>query len=208
MKELYNVTIISVTGVRGKQTLRAIEYSTEKIKFKYKKLLTPENLKSSDVEIIKINPISLEEYSKFIVYDLYKYIDTDYALIIQEDGFIINPDCWTDDFLNYDYIGAPWILPLDDFSYRDAFGNIVRVGNGGFSLRSKKLLSIADELNIPSFSKQKKLKEPKEVAAPAPVAAPSYVALTDEQIESCRKGQDIFDFARDIEELVRINNKL
>jgi hypothetical protein len=149
MKELDNVTIISVTGVRGKQTLRAIEYSTEKIKFKYKKLLTPENLKSSDVEIIKINPISLEEYSKFIVYDLYKYIDTDYALIIQEDGFIINPDCWTDDFLNYDYIGAPWILPLDDFSYRDAFGNIVRVGNGGFSLRSKKLLSIADELNIP-----------------------------------------------------------
>jgi hypothetical protein len=37
---------------------------------------------------------------------------------------------------------------------------------------------------------------------------PSYVALTDEQIESCRKGQDIFDFARDIEELVRINNKI
>ena len=67
---------------------------------------------------------------------------------------------------------------------------------------------MADELNIPQFSKQKKLKEPKAVAAPAPVAAPSYVALTDEQIESCRKGQDIFDFARDIEELVRINNKI
>lgn len=65
---------------------------------------------------------------------------------------------------------------------------------------------MADELKIPAFSKQKKLKEPK--AAPAPVVAPSYVALTDEQIESCRKGQDIFDFARDIEELVRINNKI
>lgn len=65
---------------------------------------------------------------------------------------------------------------------------------------------MADELKIPAFSKQKKLKEPK--TAPAPVVAPSYVALTDEQIESCRKGQDIFDFARDIEELVRINNKI
>ena len=149
MKELDNITIVSVAGVRGEQSLKAIEHSIQKIKFKHKKLLTPENLNSSNVEIIKINPISYEEYNKFIVYDLYKYIDTDYALIIQDDGFVTNPDCWSDDFLNYDYIGAPWILPLDDFSYRDAFGNIVRVGNGGFSLRSKKLLSVADELNIP-----------------------------------------------------------
>jgi len=74
---------------------------------------------------------------------------------------------------------------------------------------------MADELNIPSFSKQKKLKSKSvTIQAPLPtfdtptVAAPNYVALTDEQIESCRKGQDIFDFARDIEELVRINNKI
>ena len=65
---------------------------------------------------------------------------------------------------------------------------------------------MADELKIPAFSKQKKLKEPKAVQAP--VAAPSYVPLTDEQIESCRKGQDIFDFARDIEEVIRVNNRL
>lgn len=74
---------------------------------------------------------------------------------------------------------------------------------------------MADELNVPSFSKQKKLKTKSvTIQAPLPsfdapiVAASSYVALTDEQIESCRKGQDIFDFARDIEELVRVNNKL
>jgi hypothetical protein len=78
---------------------------------------------------------------------------------------------------------------------------------------------MADELNIPSFSKQKKLKT-KSVTIQAPLPSmdapneitytppPSYVALTDDQIESCRKGQDIFDFARDIEELVRINNKI
>jgi hypothetical protein len=67
---------------------------------------------------------------------------------------------------------------------------------------------MADELKIPSFSKAKKLKEPKSVVVQTPVAAPSYVPLTEEQIESCRKGQDIFDFARDIEELVRVNNKI
>jgi hypothetical protein len=63
---------------------------------------------------------------------------------------------------------------------------------------------MADELKIPQFSKQKKIKEPKPVVE----VVNTYVALTDEQIESCRKGQDIFDFARDIEEIVRVNNRI
>ena len=58
MKELDNITIVSVAGVRGEQSLKAIEHSTQKLKFKHKKLLTPENLKSSNVEIIKIKDIA------------------------------------------------------------------------------------------------------------------------------------------------------
>lgn len=147
--DLDNVTIVSVAGVRSKEALKAIEYSTRNINFKSCKLLTPETLDCSNVEIIKINPINYEQYNKFIIYDLYKYIDTDYALIIQDDGFIINPECWTNDFLKYDYIGAPWPLPSDHWSFRDIFGNIIRVGNGGFSFRSKKLLSVASNRGIP-----------------------------------------------------------
>ena len=73
---------------------------------------------------------------------------------------------------------------------------------------------MADELKIPQFSKQKKLKEPKSVLVQAPLPAfevkitDTFVPLTEDQIESCRKGQDIFDFARDIEELVRVNNRI
>jgi len=65
---------------------------------------------------------------------------------------------------------------------------------------------MADDLKIPQFSKQKKIKEKPSVVVDVPVV--NYVPLTDEQIESCRKGQDIFDFARDIEELVRLNNRI
>ena len=147
--DLDNVTIVSVAGVRGKESLKAIELSKRNINFKNSKLLTPDILESSDVEIIRINPIDYEQYNKFIIYDLYKYIDTDYALLVQDDGFITNPECWTNDFLNYDYIGAPWPLPQDNWSFRDIFGNIIRVGNGGFSFRSKKLLSVASKLDIP-----------------------------------------------------------
>jgi hypothetical protein len=66
---------------------------------------------------------------------------------------------------------------------------------------------MADDLKIPSFTKQKKPKAPalETVQLNTP---PEYVPLTDEQIEACRKGQDIFEFARDIEEVVRVNNKI
>lgn len=64
---------------------------------------------------------------------------------------------------------------------------------------------MADELKVPSFTKVKKVKEQPPVVE---VSVVEYVPLTDEQIESCRKGQDIFDFARDIEEVIRVNNKL
>ncbi len=69
-------------------------------------------------------------------------------MVIQSDGYVINPDLWRDDFLNYDYIGAPFPLPNDDFSYRDSNNNIFRVGNGGFSLRSKKLIELPNKLKL------------------------------------------------------------
>lgn len=43
-----------------------------------------------------------------MIKELNKYIETDYVLIVQYDGFILNPKAWMDEFLEYDYIGAPW----------------------------------------------------------------------------------------------------
>jgi hypothetical protein len=148
MINLENVTLIAVACVRVERTLKALKYSKKNINFKSVKLLTNEEISDDEIEIIKINNLDYEQYNKFIVYDLYKYIDTTHALIIQDDGFVVNPEKWDDVFLNYDYIGAPWPLPNDSFSYRDPFGNIIRVGNGGFSLRSKKILSLAKNLNL------------------------------------------------------------
>jgi hypothetical protein len=96
------------------------------------------------VNIPKIN--NTFEYSKFMIKELAKYIDSSHVLVCQHDGFVINPNSWTDEFLNYDYIGAPWYwlrnkaIRSDGLDYT---GNIV--GNGGFSLRSKKLQTILME---------------------------------------------------------------
>jgi hypothetical protein len=80
---------------------------------------------------IRINPIrSIRDYSSFLLHSLYHFIEEEHFLVIQWDGFPLRAELWQPEFLGYDYIGAPW-------------GNApehLAVGNGGFSLRSKKLL--------------------------------------------------------------------
>ena len=82
-----------------------------------------------------INKITnLDEYNNIVLNDIIECINTEFVLIIQYDGFVVNPEKFIPEFLNCDYIGAPW----ETFNYR-------KVGNGGFSLRSKRLLSAAKE---------------------------------------------------------------
>jgi len=146
--KLPQITLVSVTSVKIEDTVKSIRKSCGFIEFGDVKLLTDVDIDLNDIKVEKINHLDYNGYSKFIVYELHNYIDTDYALIVQHDGFVTSPEKWNEEFLNYDYIGAPWDLPKDGFSYRDQFGNIIRVGNGGFSLRSKKLLSLPSKLNL------------------------------------------------------------
>lgn len=82
-----------------------------------------------------------EEWNRFMVKELNNYLDDGYALNIHSDGYVLNPKAWTDEFLNYDYIGAPWW-------YNDG----INVGNGGFSLRSKKYLSETAKFNLDRYA--------------------------------------------------------
>lgn len=82
-------------------------------------------------EIVKIPKInSLSEYNHFVLSELHKYIETEFCLIIQYDGFVIDGSMFAKLFLEYDYIGAVW-------PHYEQYN----VGCGGMSLRSKKLLS-------------------------------------------------------------------
>lgn len=103
-------------------------------------LLTDVDIKRDGIEVVPIASIrSRAEYSQFMVKALGAYIATDYALVVQWDSFVIDGDAWADEFWNYDYIGAKWPHERGDF----------RVGNGSFSLRSKRLL---DALTNPEIA--------------------------------------------------------
>jgi hypothetical protein len=72
----------------------------------------------------------MPDYNNIVAKTLAPHINTDHVLIMQWDSMIYNPKRWTDAFLFYDYIGAFW--PWHPQGYQ--------VGNGGFSLRSRRLL--------------------------------------------------------------------
>jgi glycosyltransferase involved in cell wall biosynthesis len=148
---LPNVTLVAVATRNVEETLKALLYSCKDISFGKVKLLshyTP-YCNNEIVDFVRINQMkNINEWSHFIVYDLGAYIDTDYILLVHADGFVVNANEWRSEFLNFDYIGSPWPLPKDDFSYRDINGELIRVGNS-VSLRSKKLLDLPKLINIP-----------------------------------------------------------
>jgi hypothetical protein len=150
MIDLNNVTLVSVTSVNIDRAIKALNYSSKDINFGEILLLTDKTISTNNIKTVKIEQLDYIDYSRFIVYDLYKHINTDHVLIIQDDGFVVNAHKWDDEFMKYDYIGAPFPIPSadDTISYRDPFGKLIRVGNGGFSFRSKKILSLATELNL------------------------------------------------------------
>lgn len=89
------------------------------------------------INFIKIPQLNLRDHSSWFIHEIAKYLETDYLITVESDGFVINPESWKDEFLQYDFIGAPW---------PNSFGNINRVGNGGFALWSKKFLMLLGTL--------------------------------------------------------------
>jgi len=101
--------------------------------------------KSKNSQIINCKELNYQEFSNFCVYEIPLHIKSDFALFMQSDGFIINPKLFDLNFFNYDYIGAPW--PMNLFGTHPPI-----VGNGGFSLRSQKMLQTGLQISKLQFN--------------------------------------------------------
>jgi hypothetical protein len=160
MLYLPNITLVAVSSVELSGTDLALQISSHDIEFAAIKFLSSEEWVPSNpkIQMIKIPKLDLVGYSKFILGDLYRYVETEYCLVVQSDGFVLNASKWNPVFLEFDYIGAPWPMDL-----KLQPGNIEldlarnSVGNGGFSLRSRRLLEttskiVFDDLDFPTKS--------------------------------------------------------
>jgi len=131
MPNLPGVTLACIDCVNHDLAIAALGQCVQKCAFGRVLFLTDRPFALDGVDVVQIPSLtSRDAYSHFVVKELGGYIDTSHVLLIQWDGFVVNAAAWTDEFLDYDYIGARWGWEEEGRS----------VGNGGFSLRSKRLL--------------------------------------------------------------------
>jgi len=158
--KLSNVTLVCVEGTTKEENIKnahdTLLISSKNINFAECVLISPKNYNENfKIKHHTISPLSWIGYNEFIVHELNNYINTDYCIIVQSDGFILNAHLWLDDFLKYDYIGHTWdfrrypcqikgVLP--EIVSKKGLDGLNRVGNGGFSMRSKKLLQLSQSI--------------------------------------------------------------
>jgi hypothetical protein len=92
-------------------------------------------------------------YSEFVLFCLHHFIETDYALIVQADGWALNQANWDDKWFEYDYIGGLTHGALAEGTFFPWYKWVGKrdplvVQNGGFSLRSKRLLEAPSRYGI------------------------------------------------------------
>lgn len=71
------------------------------------------------------------QYRYAVNYEAFKHVLTEHMLSVHLDGYVLHPESWRDEWLSWDYIGAPW----------RAEHNPMRVGNDGFVLKSRRLMN-------------------------------------------------------------------
>lgn len=132
---LPQVTLCAASSVNVATTIRALEASLAQIDFAVCKLFTdaPVQCDHLGITVVPIARIaSSHAYSDFLLADMVDHIDTTHCLVAQWDGHVLDAAQWRPEFLDYDYIGASW----------PQFSDGHDVGNGGFSLRSRRLMML------------------------------------------------------------------
>jgi hypothetical protein len=143
-----SLTIVAIYGNNdGYDAIPAIRKSLAELPGSHGLLISikePAGL-PSNIKWQKILPMDYRQYSLFVMFALHNFIDSDYCLIVQHDGWVINGKNWSEEFFKYDYIGAPCHAAFIGNELIHSYqwvGNseAVVIQNGGFSLRSKKYL--------------------------------------------------------------------
>ena len=117
---LSNVTLVVIDDLRDLPNEnniryiildRAIEYAKKYIDFFDVKFFSP-------LHGFKKTFNKSTDYSSWVIKNLPFEIESEYYLIMQWDGFIVNPNMWKDEFFKYDYIGGGRTLQNGGFSLR------------------------------------------------------------------------------------------
>jgi Protein of unknown function (DUF5672) len=134
MLELPDVTLLCVDTRTPALAIAAMQRCQAQVRFADAVLLTDLALIAEAPVGIRLQPVSVDSvaaYSQLMLRGLLPHVATSHLLVVQWDGFVLDAAQWDPAFLEFDYIGAPLRGEPPERT----------VGNGGFSLRSRKLLT-------------------------------------------------------------------
>jgi hypothetical protein len=131
-----SISLIIIDTEIYQLSYQALKSSIDKLEFSDILVFSDNRTCWGDLTVINIPKIkSYFEYNNLVLNEISNFVKTDFCLIIQYDGYILNSSAFSKSFFDYDYIGAPW-----------PWHKTKNVGNGGFSWRSKKLLNALKNL--------------------------------------------------------------
>jgi hypothetical protein len=150
MADFSSLTVTSIFGHNdGASAIPAILRSMRELPGSKGLLLSPQKPKNLPPQIdwTEILPLDYRQYSLFAMFSLHNFIQTEFCLIVQDDGWVINGKSWQKEYFDYDYIGGPCHAAFVGSELVPAYQWVgtsnptpTVIQNGGLSLRSKKFL--------------------------------------------------------------------
>jgi hypothetical protein len=108
------------------RTLRVLRYCNKIVQFErtvlFSYLTPPKDYEGEYVQIPRLP--NVDQFNILVNKTVPKYLEGEFSCALHEDGAFLDTSLWENEFLRYDFVGAPW---------RDGV-----VGNGGFCIESKR----------------------------------------------------------------------
>lgn len=142
------LTIVAIYGHNdGSSAIPSLLVSKAQLPGSKALLISPKKPRGlpKDIAWKRCFPMNYQQYSVFCIHCLHHYIKTDYCLIVQNDSWVLNGANFHEHYYDYDYVGAPAHAAMVGDIYHIQWSwlgkeGALEVQNGGFSLRSRKLL--------------------------------------------------------------------
>lgn len=149
---LDGVTVVGIDNFHPLRTLRAMRKAEQLVQFADSVLVTSPN-HAQHIQGVNVLPlitgINRKQREQFMICDIAQSFTTSHCLHMEWDAGILNTAAWDNNWLEYDFIGAPWTYPHTFPGFPPCTRERC-VGNFGFSLISKRMAVALSKLSAPN----------------------------------------------------------
>lgn len=108
MIKLPNVALVAIDNVCHELTRKAIERCLRHVEPGEVLIFSDKDIGVAGARTVPIGDVRSNMDAERMMYQgVAPHLNHDFALYVQWDSWIVRPDLWTDEFLGYDWIGAP-----------------------------------------------------------------------------------------------------